>query len=85
MQVFDGDGNELADFEISEKQQNLLELGEEIVVLFHTPQLFRSLIGERNGAFTLRKVGDHIVAPDAGIVSKYVDMLRAVKQAREHP
>jgi hypothetical protein len=84
MQVFDRDGNEIADFEISEKQQKLLELGEEIVVLFHTPQLFRGLLGERSGSFMLRKIGARIIAMDDGSVRKYADMLRAVKQAREN-
>jgi len=46
MHIFDGDGNEIADLDISEKQTKILELGEEVVLLFHTPQLLRSLLGE---------------------------------------
>jgi len=85
MHIFDGDGNEIADIEISEKQTKILELGEEVVLLFHTPQLLRSLLGERTGSFMLKKIGARITAMDAGSVKKYADMLRAVKQAREHP
>jgi len=85
MQVFDHDGNELADFEISEKQQKILEADEEIVILFHTPQMFRGLLGERNGSFTLRKIGARVVAADDGSVKKYADMLRAVQAARAQP
>ena len=83
--IFDRDGNEIGDFDISEKQQKILEADEEIVVLFHTPQLFRSLLGERTGSFMLRRNGPHIVAADVGSVKKYADMLRAVKAAREQP
>lgn len=83
--IFDRDGNEIGDFDISEKQQKILEADEEIVILFHTPQLFRSLLGERTGSFMLRKIGARIVAKDAGSVVKYAEMLRAVKAAREHP
>ena len=84
MHIFDGDGNEIADIEISEKQTKILELGEEVVLLFHTPQLLRSLLGERTGSFTLKKIGARITAMDAGSVKKYADMLRAVKKAREN-
>lgn len=82
-QIFDRDGNEIADFIISAKQEKVLEQGEEIVVLFHTPQLLRSRLGERTGSFTLRKIGTHIVAMDTGSVRKYADMLQAVKKERE--
>jgi len=85
MHIFDGDGNEIAEFEVSEKQTKILELGEEVVLLFHTPQLFRSLLGERTGSFMLKKIGARVVARDVGSVKKFADMLRAVKQAREHP
>jgi len=85
MHIFDGDGNEIADIEVSEKQTKILELGEEVVLLFHTPQLLRSLLGERTGSFVLKKIGTRVVAIDGDSVKKYADMLRAVKQAREHP
>ena len=85
MHIFDGDGNEIADIEISEKQTKILELGEEVVLLFHTPRMFRELLGERTGSFMLKKIGPRVVAIDGGSVKKYADMLRAVKQAREHP
>ena len=84
MHIFDGDGNEIADIEISEKQTKILELGEEVVLLFHTPQLLRSLLGERTGSFTLKKIGARVIAMDADSVKKYADMLRAVKKAREN-
>ena len=85
MKVFDRDGNELADLAISEKQQNILEANEKIVVLFHTPQLFRGLLGERTGSFMLRKIDDRIVATDTASVAKYAELMRAVKAVREQP
>jgi len=85
MHIFDGDGNEIADLDISEKQTKILELGEEVVLLFHTPQLLRSLLGERTGSFMLKKIGTRVVAIDADSVKKYAALVHAVKQAREHP
>ena len=85
MHIFDGDGNEIAEIEISEKQQKILELGEEIVMLFHTPQLFRHLLGERTGSFMLKKIGARVIAGDAGSVRKYAEMIHAVREARAHP
>ena len=35
--IFDGDGNELADIALSEKQQTVLDHDEDIVVIYHTP------------------------------------------------
>jgi len=83
--IYDRDGNEIAEIDISEKQQKVLELGEEIVMLFHTPQLFRSLLGERTGSFMLRKIGTRVVALDDGSVRKYAEMIHAVREARAHP
>ena len=33
----------------------MLDDGDEIAMIFHTPQLLRFVLGERNGSFTLRK------------------------------
>jgi len=81
--VFDKDGHELADVAISERQLGVLELGEEVVVVYHTPQLLRYVLGEQNGSFMLRKIGQHIVAADIDGFRKYADLQRAIRAARE--
>lgn len=83
--IFDCDGNELADIPLSEKQCALLEAGENVVTIYHTPQMLRHVLGQCNGTFTLTKQQDRIVVNDVPSLRAYADMQRAVKQAREHP
>jgi len=83
MMIFDRDGNELADIPLSERNQAVLDHDGEIVIIYHTPQMLRSTLGERNGTFTLRKTGDHIVAADVVSLRAYADLQRAIKVARE--
>jgi len=59
--IHDGDGNEIADIGLSDKQRAVLETDEEIVMIYHTPQTLRSLLGEHNGSFSLRKHASRIV------------------------
>jgi hypothetical protein len=80
--IFDSDGNEIADFAISPRHEQALEAGEEVTTLFHTPQLHRSLLGTVLGSFTLRKIGERIVALDPGTVKKYAAIQQAVKKTR---
>ena len=81
--IFDGDGNELADIPLSEKNQHVLDHDEEIVIIYHTPQMLRYVLGEKSGTFMLRKRGDHIVAADVVSLRAYADLQRAIKAARE--
>ena len=81
--IHDDDGNEIADMTLSEKQDAILKAGEEIVVIYHTPQLLRTLLGEQNGTFVLRKNGDRITTANAATVKKFADLQRAIKAARE--
>ncbi len=81
--IHDGDGNEIGDIALSEKQQGVLETGEEIVVIYHTPQLLRHLLGEQSGSFVLQKRGQRIVAKDADHLRGYANLQRAIKAARE--
>ena len=65
--IFDGDGNEIADIPLSEKQQRRARAGEEIVVIYHTPQMLRYLLGEHSGSVHAAQARrSHIVAADAG-------------------
>jgi hypothetical protein len=83
MKIYDPEGNEIADFAISPKQEQALKAGEETTMLFHTPQLFRGTLGQINGAFTLRQVDDRVVTSDIDSVRVYARIQHTVKQARE--
>jgi hypothetical protein len=80
--IFDSDSNEIAEFPLSPKHEQALKAGEEITMLFHTPQLQRSLLGTVSGSFTLRKIGERVVALDPGSVKKYAAIQQGVKKAR---
>jgi len=80
--IFDRDGNEIAEFPLSEKMLAALEADEEIAMIFHTPQLYRGTLGHQAGSFTLRKIGARVVALDAGTVRKYAAIQQAVKKVR---
>ena len=81
--IFDGDGNELAEIQLSEKQTQVLGAGEAIVVIYHTPQLLRHILGEQNGTFTLRKAGELVVAKDVDGLKRYAALQIAIRKARE--
>ena len=84
MLIHDNDGAELADITLSEKQQAMLDAGENIVVIYHTPQLLRAVLGAQDGTFVLTKgSGDSIVTSDPISLKKYADLQRAIKAARE--
>jgi hypothetical protein len=80
--IFDRDGNELADIPLSEKNQAVLEHDEEIVIIYHTPQMLRYLLGEKSGTFTLRKRGDHIVAADVVSLRAYAALQLGIRAAQ---
>jgi len=83
MLIHDSDGNEIADIVLSVKQRAVLETGEEIVVIYHTPQTLRYVLGEKTGTFVLRKTGDRITVRDAAVLRRYAELQRAIKAARE--
>lgn len=81
--IFDGDGNEIADIALSEKQQSVLDHDEDIIVLYHTPQMLRYVLGECSGSFMLHKRGDRIIAAAPDSLRAYANLQRAIKSARE--
>ena len=83
MIIHDSDGNEIADIVLSVKQRAVLETGEEIVVIYHTPQTLRYVLGDKGGTFVLRKAGDRITVRDAAVLRRYAELQRAIKAARE--
>ena len=52
-------------------------------MIYHTPQLLRSVLGEQSGTFILSKLGERIVAADAKGLRVYANLQRAIKAARE--
>lgn len=83
--IFDDDGSEIGEIELSDKQARVLEAGEDIVMIYHTPQTLRHVLGAQNGNFMLHKAGQQVIAKDAVSLKRYVDMQRAIKAARGRP
>jgi len=81
--IFDADGNELADIALSEKQCALLEAGENIVLIYHTPQMLRHLVGDHSGSLILGKHGENVFTSAPDSLRAYADLQRAIKSARE--
>jgi hypothetical protein len=79
--IFDDGGTELAEIDLSYKQSHVLGAGEEIVVIYHTPQLLRHILGERSGTFTLHKVGEHVIAKDVAGLKRYAALQTAIRKA----
>ena len=82
MLIHDNDGNEVGDIELSAKQKAVLEAGEEVVVIFHTPQTMRYVLGEEQGSFILHKTDDRIIVHDADVLRRFARLQRAIKAAR---
>jgi len=81
--IYDSDGKDIGSIPLSDKQRAMLETGAEIVVIYHTPQLLRSLLGERNGSFVLHKDGDRVVTTTAAEVKEFAALQKAITAARE--
>jgi hypothetical protein len=83
--IFDDGGAEIAEIEISERQAGVLEHGDQIVVIYHTPQLLRHVLGEQAGSFELHKRGQFVIAKDVDGIKRYAGLQDAIKHARERP
>ena len=79
--IFDGDGNEIADIPLSDKQQAVLDCNEEIIVIYHTPQLLRFMLGEQAGSFAQVKRNDRLTAIDAGGLRAYAALQKRIRTA----
>jgi hypothetical protein len=80
--IYDSEGNELGRMPLSDKQRATIETGADIVVIYHTPQMLRSLLGERNGSFILRKDGDRVVTTTAAAVKEFVGLQAGIAAAK---
>ena len=62
--IYDPDGNEIADFVISPKQEAGAESRRGNNGDVSHPAIFRGTLGQLNGAFTLRQIGERVVTSD---------------------
>ena len=81
MLVFDDDGHELGDIELSEKSAALLESDAEVTIHFHTPQMLRFKLGEHNFSFTLRKLGTRATTRDGELLRRYIRLQHEIRLA----
>jgi hypothetical protein len=80
-EIFDRDGNFLADIPLSGKQLSSLVVTE-ITIHYHTPQLKRNgPLGNVSGSFRLHRDGDRIIADNAEQVRACAKMLRDATDA----
>lgn len=79
--IYQEDGARLGAMALSEKSQDLLDEGEWVTVLYHTPQLLRDQLGGRNGSFAIRKEGERIVTDNPGGVTEYLELQSAIAAA----
>lgn len=80
--IYDSDGNEIGSIPLSDKQRATIETGAEIVVIYHTPQMLRSVLGERNGTFVLRKDGERVVTTTTAAAKEFVALQKAIAATR---
>lgn len=83
--VHDADGNVVAEISaLSEKMQGILATGGEITMIYHTPQMMRGMLGERNGSFSLHKDGDRLITTSPAAVKVFAEIqagVAAIKKA----
>jgi hypothetical protein len=81
--IYDADGNEIGSIPLSDKQRTTIETGADIVVIYHTPQMLRSLLGDCNGSFVLRKDGDRVLTTTPSAVKDYAKLRAAIAAAKQ--
>jgi len=81
-EIYDADGNELGLISLTERQQAVLDAGGSIDVLYHTPQLMRTVFGTRSGVFSLHQDGDRLLTSTPAAVKDYAQLRAAVAAAK---
>lgn len=80
--IYHEDGSKLGAMALSEKSQGLLDEGESVTVLYHTPRMLQDQLGNKNGAFGLRKDGDRIVTDSPAQVGEFLALQTAIAAAQ---
>ena len=83
MLVFDDDGAEIGDIELSETVAALLERDAEVTVHFHTPRMMVYELGAHNFTFTLRKLGGRATSHDGEQLRSYIRLQRDIRKIME--
>ncbi len=81
-QIYDRNGEPLAIVPVSERMLDILDTGEEMTIIYHTPQLLRDRLGNRNGNFVLYKVGDQIRVTNPVPFMEFVQIQAGVEAAQ---
>ncbi len=81
-QIYDRNGDPLAIVPVSERMLDILDTGEEMTIIYHTPQLLRDRLGNRSGNFVLYKVGDQIRVTDQKPFLEFVQIQAGVEAAQ---
>jgi len=80
--IYNDDGETIAEMPLTERQLAILDAADELVVIYHTPQLLRHLLGEHSGSFTLHKRDDRVVTNEPKVVERYAQLQKAIAAAR---
>jgi hypothetical protein len=81
--IYDGNGEVIGVLPLTERQQAILDSGQELVVIYHTPQLLQHMLGNRSGSVVLVKDGEQIRTTTPEATKQFLDLQAAVKAARE--
>ncbi len=78
-QIHSQDGKELGSIPLSERSRDLLDIGERVTMLYHTPQLLRDRLGVRSGHLVLYKDGEQIKTDDVPQLVEFLQIQAAIK------
>jgi hypothetical protein len=81
--IYGEEGEVLGTLYLTEKQQKILDSGEQLVVIYHTPQLLQNVLGTRSGSIILVKQGEQIRTATPGAARDFIALQAAIKTARE--
>ena len=81
-QIYDRNGDPLAIVPVSERMLDILDTGEEMTIIYHTPQLLRDRLGNRSGNFVLYKMGGQIRVTDPKPFLEFVQIHAGVEAAQ---
>jgi len=81
--IYGEEGGVLGTLYLTEKQQKILDSGEQLVVIYHTPQLLQNMLGNRSGSVVLVKSGEEIRTKTPAATRQFLDLQASIKAARE--
>jgi len=81
--IYDDSGEVMGVLPLTERQQAILDSGQELVVIYHTPQLLQNMLGNRSGSVVLVKSGEEIRTKTPAATRQFLDLQASIKAARE--